>query len=244
MAIDFWGLGLQAINVLILVWLLSRVFWRPVSAAISRRQEESQTLIEASKAAQSEADATLAELIQARAGIASEREAALAAARAEAETLTKAAVAKAQSSAEQTLAAARTTIDRDTESARKANAAKASELSLSIATKLLERLNGPTVQTAFQAQLIEAIGKLSDADRVSLTANAEGIEIVTATEPDSNKKDIETAIRHALGGPAQLRWITEPNLIAGLELRSAHFVLHNSWQADLAQVQQAVTDAD
>ena len=39
MTIDFWGLGLQAVNVLILVWLLSRVFWRPVAAAIAKRQE-------------------------------------------------------------------------------------------------------------------------------------------------------------------------------------------------------------
>ena len=60
MTIDFWGLGLQAVNVLILVWLLSRVFWRPVAAAIARRQETTEKVIKAAKATQAKADAALA----------------------------------------------------------------------------------------------------------------------------------------------------------------------------------------
>jgi F-type H+-transporting ATPase subunit b len=40
-----------------------------------------------------------------------------------------------------------------------------------------------------------------------------------------------------------LRFVTDPALIAGLELRSPHFVLHNSWAADLAQIGKALKDA-
>jgi F-type H+-transporting ATPase subunit b len=29
--IDWWTLGLQAVNVLILIWLLGYFFWRPVA---------------------------------------------------------------------------------------------------------------------------------------------------------------------------------------------------------------------
>ncbi|MDU1693666.1 MAG: ATPase, partial [Bradyrhizobium sp.] len=31
MTIDWWTVGLQAVNVTILVWLLARFFWRPVA---------------------------------------------------------------------------------------------------------------------------------------------------------------------------------------------------------------------
>ncbi|MFT6446330.1 MAG: F-type H+-transporting ATPase subunit b, partial [Sulfitobacter pontiacus] len=53
------------------------------------------------------------------------------------------------------------------------------------------------------------------------------------------KKEIQTA----LGGTTEIRFTTDPNLIAGLELRSPHFTLHNSWAADLIQVRKAVKDA-
>jgi F-type H+-transporting ATPase subunit b len=78
MTLDWWGLGLQAINVLILVWLLSRVFWRPVAGAITRRQEAAQAMLDEGKTAQAKADAALAEVVETRAGIAAERDAILA----------------------------------------------------------------------------------------------------------------------------------------------------------------------
>ena len=39
MKIDWWTLGLQAVNVLILVWLLSRFLFKPVAAIIAERQQ-------------------------------------------------------------------------------------------------------------------------------------------------------------------------------------------------------------
>jgi F-type H+-transporting ATPase subunit b len=38
-------------------------------------------------------------------------------------------------------------------------------------------------------------------------------------------------------------FVTDPDLIAGLELRSAHFVLHNSWRADLETILKEVENA-
>ena len=243
MTIDFWGLGLQAVNVLILVWLMSRVFWRPVAGAIARRQEATRATMDAAEAAQAKADATLAELTQARAGIAAEREAMLDAARAEAQAAAQVTLVDTQTVAEARLAAAQTAIDQATEAARKANAAKAADLSVDIAARLLERLNSPTVQDAFLSLLVKAIADMPAADRAALVAKPGGIEIVGAAEPGADREKIEKAVRDALGGNPALHFVTDPALIAGLELRNAHFVLHNSWQADLSQVRKAVKDA-
>ncbi|MDF1856557.1 hypothetical protein [Pseudooceanicola sp.] len=243
MTIDFWGLGLQAVNVLILIWLLSRVLWRPVAAAIAQRQATAREVTEAAAAMQAKADAALVEVTQARAGIAAEQTAALEAARTEAEAAAKLTLDAAHAKADALLAAAKTSIAHSMAEAEKRNAAKASDLSLTIAATLLARLDGPTVQSAFLAQLTEAITKLPPADRAALLAAPDGIEVVTATDPGSDRTAIEQAIRTALEGPATLRFVTDPDLIAGLELRSAHFVLRNSWQADLTQVRKAIKDA-
>jgi F-type H+-transporting ATPase subunit b len=135
MTLDWWGLGLQAINVLILVWLLSRVFWRPVAGAITRRQEAAQAMLDGGKTAQAKADAALAEVAETRAGIAAERDTILAEAKMAADTIAKAALKDAKTKADTLLAAARTDIDRHRNTARKENATSAAELSVEIAAQ-------------------------------------------------------------------------------------------------------------
>ena len=243
MTLDWWGLGLQAINVLILVWLLSRVFWRPVAEAITRRQEAAQAMLDEGMTAQAKADAALAEVTEARAGIAAERDAMLAEANAAADTVAKAVRKDAQTEADTLLAAARRAIDRDRTTARKENAAKATELSVEIAARLMGQFNTPAVRAAFLAQLVEAIAGMSDSDRTALIASGE-IEIITATEPEgAERAEIEQAVKDALGDAPRFRLVTDPDLIAGLELRSAHFVLHNSWRADLENILKEVENA-
>lgn len=244
MTLDWWGLGLQAINVLILVWLLSRVFWRPVAGAITRRQEAAQAILDEGKTAQAKADAALAEVVETRAGIAAERDAILAEAKATADTVAKAARKDAQTKADSLIAAARTAIDRDRNAARKENGTRAAELSVEIAARLLGRFNTPAVQATFLAQLVEAIADMSASDRAALIASADDIEIITATAPeDAERVEIEQAVKDALGGTPNFRHVTDPDLIAGLELRSAHFVLHNSWRADLENILKEVENA-
>ncbi|MDU8912847.1 F0F1 ATP synthase subunit delta [Aestuariicoccus sp. MJ-SS9] len=244
MTLDWWGLGLQAVNVLILVWLLGRVFWRPVAEAIARRQEAAQAILDEGKTAQAKAEAALAEVTEARAGIAAERESILAEAKATADTVAKAALKDAQTKADAMIAAARTAIDRDRNTARKENATRAAELSVEIAARLLGRLNTPAVQATFLAQLVEAIAGMSASDRTALIASAEDIEIITATNPeDAERAKIEQAVKDALDGTPSVRLVTDPDLIAGLELRSGHFVLHNSWRADLENILKEVENA-
>jgi len=244
MTLDWWGLGLQAINVLILVWLLSRVFWRPIAGAITRRQDAAQAMLEEGKTAQAKADAALAEVAETRAGIAAEREAILAEAKATADTVAKAALKDAQTKADAMIAAARTAIDRYRNTARKENATRAAELSVEIAARLLGRFNTPAVQATFLSHLIEAIADMSASDRTALIASADDIEIITATNPEeAERAKIEQAVKDALDGTPSVRLVTDPDLIAGLELRSGHFVLHNSWRADLENILKEVENA-
>jgi F-type H+-transporting ATPase subunit b len=241
MAIDLWGLGLQAINFLVLVWLLSRVFWRPVAAAITRRQETAAAVLETARSTQARADAALQEAEQARADIATQRTALLDHAAQEARAATEAALKAAKAEAKDILAAAQTTVAQEAEAARKASAQEASDLSLTIAGHLLGRLDGPAPRAAFLAQLTRAIADLPDRQRADLAASG-GIEIITATDATPDHDAITIAVHAALGTTPDLRFATDPDLIGGIELRSPHLVIHNSWQADLAQIRRAVAD--
>ena len=57
MHIDLWTLGLQAINVLVLVWLLARFLFRPLTAIIAQRRQATETLLADATAARAQAQA-------------------------------------------------------------------------------------------------------------------------------------------------------------------------------------------
>lgn len=243
MTLDLWSLGLQAVNVAILVWLLSRVFWRPIAAAIANRQKTAADVIEAAQATQAKADAALKEATQAREGIAAEHATMRDAALAEAKTATRAALEAAETEAKDLLDVAEAKIRNDTDAAKQDSAAQASELSLKIAARLLARLTSPSVQSAFLTQLVDAIAKMPASERAALVADPGGIDIVSAVDMGARRAALKKAVQTALGGTPDIRIAIDPDLIGGLELRGAHFVLHNSWQADLMQVRKAVQDA-
>lgn len=244
MTIDFWGLGLQAVNVLILVWLLSWVFWRPVAGAITKRQDAAQTMLGDAKAAQAEADEALAEITRTRAGIAAEREALLAEAAAKAETEAEKVLNTAREKAEKYVDAARIASQREADANSSENAAQSAQLAVEIAQKLLGRLDTAAVQAAFLSLLIEAIEQMSPGDRAELVGSTTGIDVVSAHDlKDTDKAKITKTIQHVLGGQAKLSFVTDPDLIAGLEMRTVHFVLHNSWQSDLSRILKNVNDA-
>ena len=93
MTIDWWTLGIQAVNVIILVWLLARFFWRPVAAMIEQRRATARQIMTEAEMKLRQATDALAEIAQARAGFEEEREAIIAAAHEAAEQGRKALLA-------------------------------------------------------------------------------------------------------------------------------------------------------
>lgn len=244
MTINWWTLGLQAINVLILVWLLTHVFWRPVANAIARRQEAVEALLNNAKASKSDADSALAEVTKTRAGLAKEREALLASAATEAEAAAKAKLAEASVHAERILASARLAGRRETESAHTKTMENAAQLAVDIAQKLLTRLDSDKVQAAFLDHLIKAIEQIKPKDRAALSATEGGLLLVSPNElKAAEKAEITKVVSRALGGKPVLSFVTDADLIAGLEIRSTHFVLGVSWQSDLASIMKDLKNA-
>lgn len=238
MTVDWWSLGLQALNAGILVWLLGRVFWRPVAGAIAARTDAARAMLEDAATHQRAADALEQDLLRARQNIAQERAALLASAAAEADVATKTTLDAARVQADDMLAAAQDGIARTTATARKRALAEASDLSVDIAARLLARLGAHAAQTAFLEALITALSALPDTDRAAL-ADAKPLRVISAAPLDgAAQSSVHDALTPVLGNGIALEFSDDPALIAGLELHSPHFVIHNSFQSDLATIRK------
>ncbi len=237
MSIDWWTLVLQALNVLILIWLLARFFWRPVASMIEQRRAAAQSLLDEAATKRAAADAALAEITQTRAGFAQERDAILAAARTDASAARAALLADAGKEAETLKHATQEAMEAARQAAAQSWRDRASRLAVDIAARLAARLQGEAVQAAFLEFLLQEIRALPGAAR-----QATALEVISATEiTPAAQTSIVAQITAALGSSPQLSFHTEPALIAGLELRGPHLSIKNSWRADLDRILQDLT---
>jgi F-type H+-transporting ATPase subunit b len=237
MTLDWWTLGLQTVNIVILVWLLQRFFWKPVAAVIAERRAEAQKALSEAEAARDKAKLDLAGVDATRAGFAAERAAILDHAREEASRESAAKLAQAAEQAEALIAAAKAGVEKDKAAATRAWATQSSALAVDIAKRLAARLDGPAVQGVFLDWALKAIRALPAATRASVAGSAAPLVATSATPLDAvEQSHAAQLIAEAFGGPVQVVFKTDPDLIAGLELKTDHLVVANSWRADLAHI--------
>ncbi len=140
MRIDWWTLGLQTVNVLILVAILARFLFRPVIAIMEERQAAAAKLM-------SDAEAEKAKAIAAREAaeiesdkIAAARDAVLRQAAEEANAQREAALAAAKEDADQVRSAAETEMRWARAAEESAASDRSARLAVDVARKLVERL--------------------------------------------------------------------------------------------------------
>ena len=239
MTIDWWTLGLQTANVVILVWLLQRFFWRPIAALIEQRRSTTEQILADTKAAADKAATALGDVAATRAGFAKEHDAVLADAHAEAETARTATLDAATKEAATQIAVARATMATEHDAAEAVWSDRASQLAVQIAGRLAGRLQGGAVDTAFLDWLLASIRALPASARQAASG---GIEAVSAGPLDPAEQDrYRGLIAEAFGTTLHLTFKADPALIAGVELHGPHFALNNSWRADLADIRKDIT---
>ncbi len=232
MTIDWWTLGIQTVNVAILVWLLQRFFWRPVAAMIELRRTTVEAALADAEVTKAKAATALAETETTRAGFAKEREAILAAAHVAADQARTAVLAEAVQAAAALETAAKAAIEKERQAADGAWADRSSRLAVEIAGRLVERLDSAAVRAAFVDRLTKAVDDLPESQR-----QATGLEVVSASALDpQEQKRVSALIGKAFGGTPVITFQTDPALIAGLELHGPHLIVSNSWRADLKKI--------
>jgi F-type H+-transporting ATPase subunit b len=243
MTIDWWTLGIQAVNVFILVWLLAWFFWRPVAAMIEQRRATAQKILTEAETKRGQASDALAEIQRTRAGFEKERETIIAAAHRTAEQMRTALLASAASEVAMLEASARATIEKEQDAAKAAWAEQANLLAVEIAGRLVGRLGGAAVSAAFLDWLLQEIRMLPAPMRDAVAANGVILEAISAApiEPGDQER-YKTLIGEAFGARPQINFKLDPALIAGLELHGPHLVIANSWRADLTKIRSGLAN--
>ncbi|WP_018317139.1 ATP synthase F0 subunit B [Bradyrhizobium sp. WSM2793] len=243
MTIEWWTVGLQAVNVTILVWLLARFFWRPVAGMIEERRVASVQVLAEAEAKRTEANSALVDIERIRSGFDREREAIIAAAHEAAEQERKALLASAAREVATLEASAKMSIEKEQHAAEQAWVERASLLAVEIARRLVARLNGPAAGAAFLDVLLREIRALPEPARKAMAADGVVLEAVSATpvQPEEQQRQRQL-IAEAFEARPEITFKEDPGLIAGLELHGPHLVIKNSWRADLAKILADLSD--
>jgi len=237
MRIDWWTLGLQTINVLVLAWILGRFLFRPVAAMVAERQSAATKLLDEAGAARSAAEAEKAEAIRQAALTEAARGDALKAAAAEAETERTALLASARAEADRLRAAAEAEMEQERQSETGIVARRASQLAVDIAAKVLARLPGEARITGFIDGLAEALAALPRASRADFGADGMPVRLRAARAlTEAERQACREALSRALGRKIDLAVTVDAGLIAGLEIETPHAVVRNSFRADLDRI--------
>lgn len=241
MQIDWWTLGLQTVNVLVLVWLLQHFFFRPVKAVIQARRAAADSLLAEAQAARDTAQASTAALEARRQDFVKEGEAVLATAHAAALTDRTAVLEQAKQEAARVEAAAHAVLDREREIQRRELETQAGELAVTMARRLLALLPEDRVTAALLEILAKDLAALPAATRQDMATT--GPIVVTTATPLSPEEQASWRNRllQVLGAETEISFKDDPGLIAGVELLGPHTLLRRHWRADLERLGRALT---
>jgi F-type H+-transporting ATPase subunit b len=245
MEFNWWTFGFQVVNVLVLLGLLSHFLFRPVSAMIARRAEETRQVLQEAEAAKRAASETRKAAEEERQHLQQQRPELLERARREADQQRSELVREAKNEATRIISEAEKKAERILSRAGQARAEETKQLALRIAGRLVENLPMGLPLAGYTERLVEAIGKL-DAGKLDALLNGAGkLTLVAPTPPrDSDVKAVRKALAAVTGQDIVLEVETDRDIIAGLELKSRHGVIHNSLRSDLERVSAAVMRND
>ncbi len=245
MKIDLWTLGLQIINALVLIWLLSRFLFRPVADMLAARQKAAEQVIVDAQAAKAAAENARATADAEAADLAAHRQDALKAVEAEAANEKAALIAAAHADAEKLRAAAKTEIASERRAEEAAAADRAGKLALDIASKLFDRLPGEARIDGFIKGIATGLSELPPATRAALAASGKPIHLTVARALSTEESEAcRAALAGILGGPVAIDVTEDPTLIAGIELEAPDATVRNSFRADLVRLKSELIGHD
>lgn len=236
MHIEWWTIGLQTINVVVLIWLLKRFLLRPVVAVIDARKAAAEKLLNEAQAAKSEAEeakikaqAEVLRLDETQADV-------LTKANQQAEAAKSALLDDARTQTDALRRLAEIDIARSQAEARKADAVHAKTLAVTIAVKLFSRLPDEAKITGFIDGIARVLADLPEAERQAIT---EAMPLAIKAPRPMTAAEIQACtakLSESLGNPVTVDVAVEPDLIAGLEIDTPHALLRNSFRADLDRI--------
>lgn len=244
MTIDWWTLGLQTVNVVVLIWLLGRFLFRPVSKIIAERQAAAHAALDEAEAARTEAQAARDAANAETADLARKRGEMMAQAQTEAAQEKASLLDDARKAADKARAETRAELVRLHAAQAKDMADEAGALATDIATRLLDRLPDSAKIDGFVDGLVTAVTDLPQSTRSAIGADGP-VHLRAARALSGDEKARLTArLGEVLDREVAVDIEADESLIAGLELDAPHAIVRNHFRADLDRIKAEVTGHD
>jgi F-type H+-transporting ATPase subunit b len=234
MTINGWTIALQAINFLVLVWLLQRFLYKPAMAMMARRKQLVEEAFDEARSAKTQAEAEQKRYQSEQEKLVASRDEVLARAHEEIEADRTKVLDDAHKQAAEERATALAEIK-----------ARVADLSVSMATRLLEQLatqtgNAPGLAEAGLAALLKHIDGLPEEERSSLDDDlgnsGEQLKAITAVKLGADSEQRwRAALEKRFPGAPDITFQTSPDLLGGAELRFPHAVVSLAWSEQLKQ---------
>ncbi len=241
MTIDWWTLGLQTVNFVVLIWILAHFLFRPVIRIIAERQaaahsalDEAEAMRDQARSAREAADAEMAD-------IAARRTALIAMAGEDAEAEKRRLLDAARADVEKLRTAAQAELEQMRTTEERALADQASLLATDIVERLLARLPDSARIDGFIDGLAKAVADLPDATRAGIGAQGP-VQVRAARAPTAQERTrLTKKLRDVLNRAIDIEIKADPTLLAGLELDAQHAIVSNHFRADLDRIAESLT---
>jgi F-type H+-transporting ATPase subunit b len=237
MLIDWFTVGAQALNFLVLVWLMKRFLYKPVLSAIDAREKRIEAELAEAASKKADADKERAEFQKKQAEADAERGALLKKATDEAETERRRLLDAARKAAEALEAKRQAALVTEAQELRQSVRQRTQEEVFAIARKALADLASTSLEERFGAAFTERLRRLAGPDKAGLgealkTATAASPALVrSAFElPAKERATIQNALNETFSADVHLRFESAPTLICGIELATCGFKV--GWTID------------
>jgi F-type H+-transporting ATPase subunit b len=233
--IDWFTVGAQALNFVVLVWLLKRFLYRPVLDAIAAREDRIAQQIADADATKRGAEEQREVLIQKHEAFDRERTALLEQAVQEAQAERERLVTAAREAADQLIAKRREALRSEAAQLHSTLADSARHEVFEITRRVLADLATASLEERLANVLIRRLRELDGPGKSKFAAafSAPGASAVVHSAfelPDAQRLLIQSAVRNCLDLDIAMQFVTAPDLVNGIELIGAGQKL--AWSID------------
>jgi F-type H+-transporting ATPase subunit b len=223
MLIDWFTVGAQVLNFLILVWLMKRFLYKPILQAIDAREQRIAKELAAAAATQTEAENERRAFQQKNEAFETRRGALLSQATDEAKHERERLLDQARTAADALAAKRQESLNNEARNLSRAITRRAQDEVFAIARKALTDLATTSLEERMEEVFIRRLQALDGEAQLALTES-----LKTATEPalirsafdlpDDQRVAIQKALNETFSAEVRARFETAPDVVSGIEL--------------------------
>lgn len=246
--IDFFTLGAQVVNFLVLVILMRHFLYTPIINAMDEREKRIASRLEEALQKKKEALAEAESYRKIKLEFSHKREEMLANAREMAQTLHKELAEKAHREVEEDKAKWYESVERQKDEFLKDLRRRAGEQIFSIARRALRDLANDELERHIISTFIKRLQNMEECEKEAIKEfyqkTHQKIVITSAFEiPEDMRQHIKDAVQNQTGGDVELQFKIAPELISGIELSTEDMQITWNLASYLDALEEGLSEA-